>query len=124
MIAFFSISNFPITCIVANCNTTTTKKSITAMENYMSQQTGCKIFRVCARTQLNDQELVLQIFENAKQSTGIFHVWGDVPLAKINTLRTVAAEFPTLKVVFSCTEQPVLSRIDRDVHCLFLKVGI
>ena len=50
-------------------------------------------------------------------------MWGDVPLVKINTLRTVAAEMPTLKVVFSCTDQQVLSRIDRDVHCLFLKSG-
>ena len=50
-------------------------------------------------------------------------MWGDVPLTKINTLRTVAAEMPTLKVVFSCTDQQVLSRIDRDVHCLFLKSG-
>ena len=66
---------------------------------------------------------VFQVFESAKQSTGIFHVWGDVPLAQINTLRTVAAEFPTLKVVFSCMDQAVLSRIDRDVHCLFLKSG-
>ena len=58
---FDSVSNFPITCIVADCITTTTKRSIVAMENYMSQQTGCKVFRVCARTQLNHQKFVLRV---------------------------------------------------------------
>ena len=115
-----SISNFPITCVVANCNTTTTKRSLFAMENYLTQQTGCRIYRVCAITQLGDDDFVREIFEGAKLATGLFHVSGDVPLDKINTLRTIAAEYNTLKVLFSTRDRDVLMRIEQDVHCLLL----
>ena len=58
-----SVSNFPITCVVANMNTTTSKRSLMAMEKYLSQQTGCLIYRICARTQLNDDQFMFQVFE-------------------------------------------------------------
>ena len=46
---------------------------------------------------------------------------GHVPVDKINSLRTISSEYPTLKVVFSTKDRSVLSRIEQDVHCLFLK---
>ena len=40
----------------------------------------------------------MQVFECAKKEPGIFHVVGTVPTHKIHCLRTIAAEFPMLKV--------------------------
>ena len=116
-----SVSNFPITCVVANMNSTTSKRSLLAMEKYLHQQTGCVVVRICAMTQLYDDSFVAQVFESGKQFTGIIHIIGEVPVDKINSLRTISSEFPTLKVVFSTRDRSVLSRIEQDVHCLFLK---
>ena len=116
-----SVSNFPITCVVADTSTVTSKRSLNSMEKYLQQQTGCAVYKVCARTQLVNADFIGQIFECAKQEAGIFHVIGDVAIHKIHCLRTIAAEYPMLKVMFACTDLEVLSRIEQDVHCAVLK---
>ena len=116
-----SVTNFPITCVVADTSSVTSKRSLNSMEKFLQQQTGCAVYRICARTQMVDPNFIDQVFECAKQQAGIFHVTGTVQISKIHCLRTIAAEYPTLKVMFACTDLEVLSRIEQDVHCAVLK---
>ena len=45
------------------------------MENYVSQQTGCKVFRICARSQLDDQEFLQQVQKGITIITTSLHLF-------------------------------------------------
>ena len=47
-----SISNFSMTCAVFNKTSNTVRRTLRAAETFLTNQTGCIVYDICARTQL------------------------------------------------------------------------
>ena len=52
--------------------------------------------------------------------TGILHVYGEVDVQTISLLRSIASQYSTLKILFSCNEKVILNEITTYMNCVKL----
>ena len=52
--------------------------------------------------------------------TGILHVYGEVNVQTISLLRSIASQYSTLKILFSCNEKVILNEITTYMNCVKL----
>ncbi len=115
-----SVSNFAMTCVVYPNSTNTIRRSLRAALSFLHNQTGCMIYEVCAKTQIEDGKTMQRILTEAKDRTGVLHVYGHVPAHLMSWLRTIAMEFSTLKVLFSCNDKAILNQLQAYINCVII----
>jgi len=64
---------------------------------FQHQQTGCQVFSACSQTQFVDSFFVEKVLDEAKKSTCLLHLNGEVDLVNIRRLNSIADEFRTTK---------------------------
>ena len=116
-----SISNFAMTCTVFPKTSNTVRRTLRAAEAFLTNQTGCTLYDICAETQLFVEGTLKRILQASKESTGILHVYGAVNVKTISLLRNIACEYPTLKILFSCNDKNILSEITSYMNCVKVK---
>ena len=84
-----SISNFAVTCVVFKDSTNTIRRTVRATQTFLHNQTGCVVYDVCAKTQLNDGTTLPLILKAAKESTGLINIYGSVSVETMSLLRTL-----------------------------------
>ena len=62
----------------------------------------------------------VRILKAAREMTGILHVYGLVDVQTISLLRSIALQFSTLKILFSCNDQEILNEITTYMNCVKL----
>ncbi len=70
-----SVSNFPMTCVVYDAGSNTIKRSLRAAQSFLHNQTGCSIYEVCAKTQIEDGKTMQRILTEAKDRTGGYRIF-------------------------------------------------
>jgi hypothetical protein len=116
-----SVSNFAMTCVIYKTTTNTVRRTLRATASFLHNQTGCIVYEICGQTQLGCRSTLDRILEGAKESTGVLHVYGTVAVEKISMFRTIAQEYTTLKIMFSCNDEKILKLLDKHVNCIHLK---
>ena len=86
----------------------------------MINQTGCAVFDICSQTQLYQEETMVRILKAAREMTGILHVYGLIDVETISLLRSIALQYSTLKILFSCNEKDILNEITTYMNCVKL----
>ena len=91
-----------------------------ATETFLINQTGCAVFDICSQTQLYQEETMVRILKAAREMTGILHVYGLIDVETISLLRSIALQYSTLKILFSCNEKDILNEITTYMNCVKL----